>query len=359
MPWTAEERRANTPPYGSVGHSRETGTGTVRVKFLSSHLTPQSLGSHLMWLEVVVLLSILSRTIIQMDDIEDIAALHAKAVAAGEATYIDPKTGYKVMTSDTLSKRGRCCGCGCRHCPYNHANVAMEKRPARISAPALVNGDFSDLSATEGIDVLFWSGGKDSFLAARALSREQSGGSRGRLLLLTTFDATNRTVAHQEVPITTIVRQASALGLPLLGVPLWPHIPYEERVSEALRLVGANGVRVARVCNGDLHLESVRAWRDERLGATIRDIGATSHAPLFQVDYESLLQDLAASGTPCTVCALGDTQCWANKPACVVIGERFDAALAQRLAEAGADRFGENGEFHTLAEVWEARAPLG
>ena len=303
---------------------------------------------------------------LRMEDIEDVgdlAALHAKAVAAGEATYIDPKTGYKVMTSETLSKRGRCCGCGCRHCPYNHQNVAMEKRPARISAPALLHGDFSDL-ATTGIDILFWSGGKDSFLAARALAREHrssggGGGGGGRLLLLTTFDAANRTVAHQEVPITTIVRQASALGLPLLGVPLWPHIPYEERVGEALRLVGANGVRVARVCNGDLHLESVRAWRDERLGATLTEIGAISHAPLFQVDYESLLQDLAASGTPCTVCALGDAQCWASKPACVVIGERFDAALAQRLGVAGADRFGENGESHTLAEVWEAQAPLG
>ena len=30
-----------------------------------------------------------------------------RRVAAGEATYIDPKTGYKVMTSETLSKRGR------------------------------------------------------------------------------------------------------------------------------------------------------------------------------------------------------------------------------------------------------------
>jgi hypothetical protein len=46
------------------------------------------------------------------DDIEDIAALHANACAAGNATYIDPKSGYQVMTSETLRKRGRCCGCG-------------------------------------------------------------------------------------------------------------------------------------------------------------------------------------------------------------------------------------------------------
>ena len=163
------------------------------------------------------------------------------------------------------------------------------------------------------------------------------------------------------MPITTIVRQASALGLPLLGVPLWPHIPYEERVGEALRLVGANGVCASHgSATVDLHLESVRgvAGRASRRDPH-GDRGDLPRTAPSQVDYESLLQDLAASGTPCTVCALGDAQCWASKPACVVIGERFDAALAQRLGVAGADRFGENGEFHTLAEVWEAQAPLG
>ena len=290
-----------------------------------------------------------------MCDIEDIASLHAAAVAAGEKTYTDPLSGYKVMTSDTLRKRGRCCGCGCRHCPYSHANVAMEKRAAKISAPALLHGSFTDLHGSS-TDVLFWSGGKDSFLAARALTREH-GTSRGTLLLLTTFDANNRTVAHQEVHISSIVRQATALGVPLLGVPLWPHIAYEDRVGEALRLIGANGVQVRRVCNGDLHLESVRAWRDERLGSVVAEIGAVSHAPIFNVPYEALLDDLAASGTPCTVCAIGDAQCWSGREPCVSIGERFDAALAHRLGAAGVDRFGENGEFHTLAEVWNAPKP--
>lgn len=298
-------------------------------------------------------------------DIEDIASLHTAAIAAGQPTYIDPATGYKVMTSETLAARGRCCGCGCRHCPYNHANVAMEKRPAKISSPALLHGDFSELDAS-GVDVLFWSGGKDSFLAARALAREHrangdegaTSSTNGKLMLLTTFDATSRTVAHQEVHIRTIVRQAATLRVPLLGVPLWPHIAYEERIGEALRLIGdAGGVRVRRVCNGDLHLESVRSWRDERLADVLEAIGATSHAPLFHTPYEALLADLEASGTPCTVCALGDAQCWSGQPPCVRIGESFDTALAARLGEAGADRFGENGEFHTLAEVWNAASP--
>lgn len=43
---------------------------------------------------------------------------HARAVAAGEPGYRDPATGLFVMTSVFLGGRGRCCGSGCRHCPY-------------------------------------------------------------------------------------------------------------------------------------------------------------------------------------------------------------------------------------------------
>ena len=45
-------------------------------------------------------------------------AAHAAALAAGEATYRDPITGYRVLTARTLADRGTCCGLGCRHCPY-------------------------------------------------------------------------------------------------------------------------------------------------------------------------------------------------------------------------------------------------
>ena len=43
---------------------------------------------------------------------------HADALAAGAATYLDPISGYRVLTAQTLADRGTCCGLGCRHCPY-------------------------------------------------------------------------------------------------------------------------------------------------------------------------------------------------------------------------------------------------
>jgi hypothetical protein len=48
----------------------------------------------------------------------EILAAHEAAMAAGKAGYLDPVTGYYVMTADTHARRGFCCESGCRHCPY-------------------------------------------------------------------------------------------------------------------------------------------------------------------------------------------------------------------------------------------------
>jgi len=48
----------------------------------------------------------------------EIEELHKKACEAGQDFYLDPETGYQVMTELFLKKRGRCCESGCRHCPY-------------------------------------------------------------------------------------------------------------------------------------------------------------------------------------------------------------------------------------------------
>jgi hypothetical protein len=44
--------------------------------------------------------------------------LHAAALAAGDAGYLDPATGLFVLTAGEHARRGSCCGQGCRHCPY-------------------------------------------------------------------------------------------------------------------------------------------------------------------------------------------------------------------------------------------------
>jgi hypothetical protein len=51
---------------------------------------------------------------------------HRAAVAAWRTTYVDPDTGKMVSTRLKHALRGKCCGCGCRHCIYNHEAVKDE-----------------------------------------------------------------------------------------------------------------------------------------------------------------------------------------------------------------------------------------
>ena len=61
------------------------------------------------------------------------ATLHAEACRAGKVYYLDPETGYRVLTALAHVRRGYCCGSGCRHCPYDQVNVP-EDQPSRRSS---------------------------------------------------------------------------------------------------------------------------------------------------------------------------------------------------------------------------------
>lgn len=52
-----------------------------------------------------------------------IRELHYLACEKAEDTYIDPVSGYLVLTSQAHLKRGSCCGNSCRHCPFERINV--------------------------------------------------------------------------------------------------------------------------------------------------------------------------------------------------------------------------------------------
>lgn len=260
---------------------------------------------------------------------------HRAACEAGERHYRDPETGYRVFTELGLRQRGDCCGCGCRHCPWGHEAVPTDLRAVRIVRPAWLQGA---PPTTGQVNVVFWSGGKDSFLAARATLKADPDRP---IVLLTTFGQKTRIVAHQELSIQRIIEQARALDLPLLGVPLYPQSDYTYAVAEGLRYM-ASQVAVASLVFGDLHLEHIRAWREDQLAPIADELGAELRFPLWQVDYAELTAELDASGVEARVCASPDF----SRIAPVGHGDRFDRDLMDRLP-AGVDPFGECGEFHT------------
>ena len=54
---------------------------------------------------------------------------HDAAEAQRRDGYMDPLTGYFVLTSGFLRRRGTCCGNGCRHCPWPPEEQARAGRP--------------------------------------------------------------------------------------------------------------------------------------------------------------------------------------------------------------------------------------
>jgi len=214
-------------------------------------------------------------------------------------------------------------------------------------APSLLG---AALPPPGAVQVAFFSGGKDSFLAVCAAAAD---GVAPPLLLLTTHDAATRTVAHQEVPLDVVARQAAALRLPLVAVPLpsggaGGGTTYGDRIRAVVRWLAAPPRRLAvgALVFGDLHLAHIRAWREAEFA------GVALRFPLWRVPYAELGRRLVAAGHPVRLTAVEDEACVA---AGVAVGDVFDAALVARLPP-GVDAWGENGEFHTVVACWEGGA---
>lgn len=283
-----------------------------------------------------------------MADVVDIEELHEAACAAQQRGYTDPRSGLTVFTRYAHLQRGRCCGNGCRHCPYGHVSVADPAKRRNLIERATLMRHAPEPAAADGLDVVFFSGGKDSYLAFRRHARTLPAGRR--IVLLTTFSGPDGIVGHQQIPVRWVAAQARALQTDLLAVPLPNGAPYEEAVEAALRTLAEEaGAPVRLLVFGDLHVEYIRAWREEHVVARA---AVPSAYPVWGAPYAELLDELESDGARVLVCAHGE-----NLPAraaeVVAVGAPFSRALIARARECGCaeaelDAFGERGEFHSV-----------
>ncbi len=264
----------------------------------------------------------------------EIDRLHLAACNAGRDTYIDPASGYQVLTSKTLLKQGTCCGNSCRHCLYGHINVSDPNLVKQsFSAPALMNWSGKD----ESIDVLFWSGGKDSLLALQHLLAEKK-----KVVLLTSFGALTSRVSIQNIHIKNIAKQAEFLKLPLCLVPLFPNTDYKTSIQEAFNLIVAQtGAQIDRLVFGDLHLESIRQWRVDTWPQYL------IHTPLFGLPYEELLSQLWQLQNTMELEITLSSELTMPKEV-LAVGTPYTEELVQQIKDSGLDAMLENGEAHTL-----------
>ena len=185
--------------------------------------------------------------------------------------------------------------------------------------------------------LLAWSSGKDSAFALHVLRERDDVEVVG---LLTTVNETHDRVAMHAVRRTLLEAQAAAAGLPLTLVRI-PHpcsdLAYEAAMGRALEEARASGV--VGVAFGDLFLEDIRRYREEKMAGT----GLRPLFPLWGRPTAGLAREMLEAGLKARITCV-DPRVLAGSFA----GREFDLPLLADLP-AGVDPCGENGEFHTFA----------
>jgi uncharacterized protein (TIGR00290 family) len=179
-----------------------------------------------------------------------------------------------------------------------------------------------------------WSTGKDSAWTLHVLRTLHPGAVAG---LLTSINTSVGRVSMHAVRLDVLEAQAAAAGLPLRTIPL-PDPCTNEEYERELRTSVASAVEdgFTHVAFGDLFLEDVRRYREDRLRGT----GMSPIFPLWGKPTDALAREMTDAGVRAVLTCV-DTQSLSRDFA----GKDFASALP--LLPAGVDPCGERGEFHT------------
>jgi uncharacterized protein (TIGR00290 family) len=186
--------------------------------------------------------------------------------------------------------------------------------------------------------VLSWSGGKDSALALDALRRDPS---VEVVALLTTVTTGYDRISIHGVRRSLLYVQAKSLGLPVHEIVLEPKSSnelYDAAVARALSDVRHRHPDVRRIAFGDLFLEDVRRYREDRLVT----LGFEGAFPLWGQPTNMLAREFVDRGFEARLVCVDTTQLDAS-----FAGRRYDHPMLDELP-ASVDPCGERGEFHTF-----------
>jgi uncharacterized protein (TIGR00290 family) len=181
-----------------------------------------------------------------------------------------------------------------------------------------------------------WSSGKDSTMALDVIRQDKD---VDVVALLVTMSGAADRVAMHAVRRVLVEAQADRLGLALNVIEIpspCTNEEYELRMSEAIDSALADGVE--HFVFGDLFLEDVRSYREEKLAGT----GISPLFPLWGEPTIALAQSMIDSGVKAVVTCVDPSQIDAS-----FAGRLFDATLLADLP-ADVDPCGERGEFHTF-----------
>jgi uncharacterized protein (TIGR00290 family) len=157
--------------------------------------------------------------------------------------------------------------------------------------------------------------------------------------LLTTVTEEYDRISMHGVRRSLLEQQADSLGVPLHQIMIPKDCPnqiYESRMREAVEHFKTRGI--TKVAFGDLFLQEVKQYRDERLAQA----GMTGLYPIWMRDTGELVRTFIGLGFRAILCCV-DTQAIDASFA----GREIDQALLRDLPDS-ADPCGENGEYHSF-----------
>lgn len=157
--------------------------------------------------------------------------------------------------------------------------------------------------------------------------------------LLTTVTSSFGRVSMHGVREELLEEQAEAAGLSLRRVEIpFPctNARYDRAMREAVDAMRSEGV--TRLVFGDVFLQDVRRYREDRLEGT----GLTPVFPLWGRDTTDLAREIVRSGVEARIVCLDPRRLPRS-----FAGRSFDAALLAELPSS-VDPCGERGEFHTF-----------
>lgn len=183
---------------------------------------------------------------------------------------------------------------------------------------------------------LSWSSGKDSAWALHVLRKSDEYEVAG---LFTTVNSAFCRVAMHAVRVELLREQAQAVGLPLYLIEI-PYPCSDEQYAAVMAdfVARASNDGVRCMAFGDLYLQDVRRYREERMQGS----GIEAVFPLWEMPTRDLLAKMLAGGLrACLTCV--DPR--------VLPAEFAGRELTLELLDSmpsSIDPCGENGEFHTF-----------
>jgi uncharacterized protein (TIGR00290 family) len=185
--------------------------------------------------------------------------------------------------------------------------------------------------------LLAWSSGKDSAWSLHVLRQR---GEVEVVGLLTTINAAFDRVAMHGVRAELLRAQADAAGLPLWPVPIPSPCSNEEyEAAMAVEIARARAAGVSAIAFGDLFLEDVRRYREQRLAGS----GVEPLFPIWGTPTDTLSVRMLTAGLRARLTCVDPGKLDAS-----FAGREYDAALLAALPPS-VDPCGERGEFHTFA----------